>query len=119
MNDEKKITDFDKQVVFNKEIKPLLEEIYKLCYLYEIPFYSCFCVKGDSETNTNEYAIKAINPDLLNLKTEDKRFVDYFRYNKGFTENRKDVFNFTDTDANFDFGKLKSYQEDIDTDEKF
>ena len=110
MKEKKDITDFDKKALFNKEIKPLLDEIYKLCYLNEIPMYYCFAIKGDNNKGINTYHTNALIPESFNMVTEDERFKDYFRYNQGInTDEKKDIFsNF----SNMDFGKLQSYQEE-------
>lgn len=65
MDNTAEITEYDLEKEFNKDIKPLAEELLLLCRKYKIPAFMTFCYKNTSEDS--DYYSNMVSPKTRNL----------------------------------------------------
>ena len=74
---------FDKQDVFNSQIKPLLEKIAVICNDNQMPmFYTV--VTQDNKEGT-KYESKLLDSDFVGAKIKDDKFPDFLNLINGFS----------------------------------
>lgn len=71
----------DKMNVFRNEISDKLEEIKTLCKRERIPFFTCFAISDEKETN---YVADIATPAGMNVKMKNDKFPDFANVLNGF-----------------------------------
>ena len=74
---------YDKTEIFKKELKPMIEEIDKLCAIHGIPYFGCYCVKSN-ETET-VYEKKLLSSTALERSIRDSIIESLVLVTEGFT----------------------------------
>lgn len=64
------ITDFDKQYVFDSEIKPKLQEIIQICNREKMPMFFAVCVKNNNTETVYEKDMYASQSNEIYLKND-------------------------------------------------
>lgn len=69
-------------VVFKKQLKPVMNELIRICNENHMP---CFIACGTSMTEKGGFNIKAAGliPEMYGIKTNDRRFADFMNILNG------------------------------------
>ena len=78
----KPVTPFDKDEVYKQKIEPLINEIVKLCTIYNIPMYISCCVANDEEYT--EYKNNCVSAETRDLNLADDNIQKYLCIQLGF-----------------------------------
>lgn len=102
----KNVTEFDRQDIYDEKVAPLVEQIRKICSIYNMPFMFSCCVKNE-KTGT-VYKNDAISTGSRNIVLTDDRLERHLCVEAGF----RTVPGNTEIEINFDdFGDMEELLE--------
>ena len=76
------MTIFNKEKLYNNEIKNKIEEIKNICSINDIPFFATFCIKNN-ETNST-YVSEGVATGSRNIELVDDKIVKHLCVQNGF-----------------------------------
>lgn len=79
---------FDKTENYNREIKRHLEQAYKMCVIYNIPFFASCCVMDDGERTKYENLVNGSVSNGIHLF--DDHITRHINVSNGFETYLKD-----------------------------
>lgn len=78
----KQLTHYDKKMVFDKEVQPLVEKIESICRTNNIPFFFTAAVKNDG--NDTEYVSRTLSALPMDIYLKNDRLINHIKVAAGF-----------------------------------
>ena len=79
-----KLVVFDKQKVFNDEIKPILDELKDTCVRCDIPFFTVFATENTDDRTL--YKMDGMFPGVQDIKLTDDKIAYLYKYMTGYLQ---------------------------------
>mgnify|MGYP004579737051 CR=1 FL=1 len=100
---------YNKEKIYENEIKEELQKLKALCVKYDIPFLATFAVANDEKTTT--YINDGITLGMLGLRLTDDKMSKYICVNNGFDVKVPGVEN---DEGNFDNIGMEEFDDSIE-----